>query len=59
MISTTELVREGRDAVIAEQLRAAGPAANPYKRQTKRHIFWQHGANQARAAIDSLMRIGS
>lgn len=51
-------IREGRDAVIAERLLGAGPAANPYRRSTKRNIFWQHGADQAHATIETLMRIG-
>jgi len=51
-------LREGRDAVIAERIHAAGPAANPYGLKSRRGLFWQRGADLAHAKIDELMRIG-
>jgi hypothetical protein len=59
MIRSAEIVREGRDAVIAEKFRNGRPAANPYSRCSKRHVFWQHGADQARAAADRVLQIGA
>jgi hypothetical protein len=60
MIRSTEIVREGRDdAFIAEKFGPGRPAANPYRRASKRHVFWQHGAEQARAAADRLLQIGA
>jgi hypothetical protein len=59
MIRSTEIAREGRDAVIAEKFGDGRPAANPYDRRSKRHVFWQHGAEQARAVADRLLQIGA
>ena len=41
MIRTADLVREGRDAVIAARINGNPPARNPYNRHTKRHLFWK------------------
>lgn len=59
MIRSAEIVREGRDAVIAEKFRNGRPAANPYSRSSKRHVFWQQGADLARSAADRVLRIGA
>ncbi|AIT79134.1 hypothetical protein [Novosphingobium pentaromativorans] len=59
MIRISQHIREGRDAVIAERLHRGVPAINPYAPKTKRGLFWQRGAEQAREAIDQLMRIGA
>jgi len=59
MIRTADLVREGRDAVIAARINGNPPARNPYNRHTKRHLFWKHGADRAERAIDNLFRIGA
>lgn len=59
MIRIAALIREGRDAIIAEQLLGTGPATNPYAPTSKRGIWWQRGAEQARPAIDTLMKIGA
>lgn len=59
MIRSSEIVREGRDAVVAEKFRGERPAANPYNRASKRHMFWQHGADQARVAADRVLQIGA
>ncbi|AXB77971.1 hypothetical protein [Novosphingobium sp. P6W] len=59
MIRSREIVRESRDAVIAETFGAGRAAANPYGPTSKRHIFWQHGADQARAAATRLLQIGA
>lgn len=53
------IMREGRDAVIAERLHGGEPAACSYRRDTQSHFFWQFGAQRARDAIDRLMRIGA
>lgn len=58
MTPIAQLVRAGRDAVIAERLRGEAPARNPYRPTTRRGLFWQRGADQARAKIDELLRIG-
>lgn len=58
MIRIAQHIREGRDAVIAERLHGATPARNPYRHTSKRGLFWQRGADQARSKIDELMRIG-
>ena len=47
MIRSQELIREGRDAVIAERLREGSPASNPYRRDTKRAFWWNWGAERA------------
>ncbi|CDO37252.1 hypothetical protein [Novosphingobium sp. KN65.2] len=59
MIRIAEHIREGRDAVIAERLLSGAPATNPYAPRSKRGLFWQRGAEQAREAIEKLMRIGA
>lgn len=59
MIRSSEIVREGRDAVVAEKFRDGRPATNPYRPTSKRHVFWQHGAEQARSAADRLLQIGA
>jgi hypothetical protein len=53
------LVREGRDAAIDAYLRGGSPARCPYRRATKRALFWSLGAEQASKALDQLMRIGA
>lgn len=58
MIRSSELIREGRDAVIAERLRNGPPAANPYRKTSKRSFFWSWGADHAVRKIDELLRIG-
>jgi hypothetical protein len=58
MTPIAQHIREGRDAVIAERLLAAPPARNPYSATSKRGLFWQRGADHARAKIDELLRIG-
>lgn len=59
MIRSIEIVREGRDAVVAEKFRDGRPATNPYSRTSKRHVFWQQGAEMARTAADCLLQIGA
>lgn len=59
MISIDALIREGRDAVIAERLLGTGPAANPYTPTSKRGRWWQRGAEMTGPVVDNLMRIGS
>ena len=54
-----QIIREGRDATIAERLLGAEPAACPYPRHSKRRILWNIGARRARITIDQLMRIGA
>ncbi|WP_404480015.1 hypothetical protein [Novosphingobium sp. BL-52-GroH] len=53
------LVREGRDAAIDAFMRGTEPARCPYRPSTKRALFWKHGAAQAEAALEQLMRIGA
>ncbi|MFC0206408.1 hypothetical protein [Novosphingobium soli] len=59
MIQIGQLLREGRDAVIAEVFGDGHPAANPYGRTTKRHLFWQRGADEARRRADAVLQIGA
>lgn len=59
MIRSAEIVREGRDAVVAENFRNGRPATNPYSRASKRHVFWQQDAEMARTAADRLLQIGA
>lgn len=59
MIQISQLIREGRDAVIAEKFRDGRPATNPYSSTSKRHVFWQRGADEARARADAVLQIGA
>lgn len=59
MRRSTRHVLEGLEAVIGERFRGAAPARNPYTPKSKRGIFWQRGAEHARAKIDEMMRIVS
>lgn len=59
VIKSAQLIREGHDAVIAEVFRNAPPSANPYGPKSKRHIFWQHGADQARQRAAAVLQIGA
>ncbi|WP_374414227.1 hypothetical protein [Novosphingobium colocasiae] len=59
MIPVSQMIREGRDAVIAEKFRTGAPAFNPYRKNSKRFLFWQRGADEARARADALLRIGA
>lgn len=58
-ISKDPLIREGRDATIDALLRGGPPAKCPYGRDSKRALFWKHGAQMAATAIEGLMRIGA
>ncbi|GEM_PF-6299013 len=57
--SRLRMMQEGRDAVIAECLHGAEPAACHYRRDTKSAFYWEFGASRAREVIDRLMRIGA
>lgn len=59
MIQISQLIREGRDAVIAEKFRDGRPAINPYGSTSKRHVFWQRGEDEARARADAVLQIGA
>lgn len=59
VIPISQLIREGRDAVIAEKFITGRPAISPYRRTSKRHLFWQRGADEARLRADAILRIGA
>lgn len=59
VIPISQLLREGRDAVIAEKFVTGRPAINPYHRASKRYAFWQRGADEARTRADAVLRIGA
>ncbi|PNU04292.1 hypothetical protein [Novosphingobium guangzhouense] len=59
MIQISQLMREGRDAVIAEKFRDGRPATNPYGPHSKRRVFWQRGADEARSRADAVLQIGA
>ena len=59
VIQISQLIREGRDAVIAEKFGTGHPANNPYGPTSKRHIFWQRGADEARVRADAVLQIGA
>lgn len=59
VIQISQLMREGRDAVIAEKFRDGRPATNPYGPHSKRRVFWQRGADEARTRADAVLQIGA
>ncbi|TCM21503.1 hypothetical protein EDF56_101167 [Novosphingobium sp. PhB165] len=57
MIGIEQLMREGRDALIAHRFRGE-PLSNPYSRGTKRGFWWSRGVERATRKVSELMEIG-
>ncbi|TCM43355.1 hypothetical protein [Novosphingobium sp. ST904] len=59
-MTTARIVqREARDAVIAARFRNGAAPANPYRKATRRHLWWNMGARRAELAVADLMRVGA
>lgn len=51
--------REAREAVIAACFKGGPVPANPYRRDSRSHIWWDMGVRKAESAVADLMRVGS
>ena len=51
-------LREGREAALAP-LRGQPAPASPYRKGTKRHTWWTHGAERAARLVKEIEEIGA
>ena len=58
MIQIDDIIREGRDALLAHQFRGEA-LDSPYRKGTRRYFWWSRGVERARIKVSELMEIGA
>ncbi|KQM21925.1 hypothetical protein [Novosphingobium sp. Leaf2] len=59
MMVSTRVQREARDAVIAARFKNGPAPANPYREESRSHIWWNMGRRKAEIAAAELLRVGA
>lgn len=59
MMVSTRVQREARDAVIAARFNGGPVPSNPYRRDSRSHLWWDMGVRKAETAVADLMRVGA